>query len=113
MRIAIVTLVGNFNYGNVLQMYALQTTLQRLGHEVVIINRRANYPPLKLFLLRLLSVVKCAYRIYIRGDKDYVICNPFSASYNTQRNTTIDYAGLNYLIRSTLDYRIQFEVIES
>lgn len=90
MRIAIVTLVGNFNYGNVLQMYALQTTLQRLGHEVTIINRLDNYPPLKLFFLRLLSVLKCVYRIYIWGDKNCVVCNPLSAYYQTK----VDYKNI-------------------
>lgn len=101
MKIAIVTLVGNHNYGNVLQMYALQTTLQRLGHEVTIINRQANYPPLRLFFLRILSVIKCAYRIYIRRDKGCVICSPLSGYYQTK----VDYKNIKkfsdkYLKRS-------------
>lgn len=90
MKAAIVTLVGNHNYGNVLQMYALQTTLQRLGHKVTIINREANYPPLKLFFLRILSVIKCAYRIYICRKKDCVICSPLSGHYQTK----IDYKNI-------------------
>ena len=90
IKTAIVTLVGNYNYGNVLQMYALQTTLQRLGHEVTIINRQANFPPLNLFFLRILSVIKCAYRIYIRRDKDCVICSPLSGYYQTK----VDYKNI-------------------
>lgn len=38
MRIAIVTLVGNFNYGNRLQNYALQKVLESLGNEVLTIK---------------------------------------------------------------------------
>lgn len=33
MKVGIVTLYGNFNYGNRLQNYALQETLKKLGHE--------------------------------------------------------------------------------
>lgn len=36
MRIAILTLPLNTNYGGILQAYALQTVLQRMGHEVVV-----------------------------------------------------------------------------
>lgn len=39
MRIGIYTLPLNYNYGGLLQAYALQTTLQRMGHEVTIIDR--------------------------------------------------------------------------
>lgn len=34
MRIGIVTLFGNFNYGNRLQNYALHTVLSQMGHDV-------------------------------------------------------------------------------
>lgn len=38
MKVAIVTLVGDFNYGNRLQNYALQEVLTRLGADVVTID---------------------------------------------------------------------------
>ena len=34
MKIAIITLPLNTNYGGILQAYALQTVLQRMGHDV-------------------------------------------------------------------------------
>lgn len=40
MRIGILTLPLNTNYGGILQAYALQTVLQRIGHEVILIERR-------------------------------------------------------------------------
>lgn len=106
MKIAIITLVGNHNYGNVLQAYALQTTLQRMGHDVTIINRGANYPSFRLFCLRLLSIIKCAYRRYICGNKNYIICNPLSAHYQPQKNKEKDCSNIKafsdkYLKRST------------
>lgn len=39
MRIAILTLEIGSNYGGILQAYALQTILQRLGHTVVVLQR--------------------------------------------------------------------------
>lgn len=38
MRIGILTLPLHVNYGGILQAYALQTVLERMGHEVVVIN---------------------------------------------------------------------------
>lgn len=39
MRIGILTLPLHTNYGGILQAYALQTVLERMGHEVEIINK--------------------------------------------------------------------------
>ena len=38
MKIGILTLQYGFNYGGVLQCYALQSFLESLGHEVQVIN---------------------------------------------------------------------------
>ena len=43
MRIGILTLPVHINYGGILQAYALQTVLERLGHKVVILDRQVNY----------------------------------------------------------------------
>lgn len=42
MRIGILTFHSEINYGSVLQAYALQTHLQSLGHDVVIIDKWEN-----------------------------------------------------------------------
>ena len=39
MKIGILTLTLHTNYGGILQAYALQTVLERMGHEVVVFNR--------------------------------------------------------------------------
>lgn len=50
MKIGIITLPLNSNYGGVLQAYALQTVLKRMGHDVLEVelkkNLRWQYPPL-------------------------------------------------------------------
>lgn len=43
MRIGILTLPLHTNYGGILQAYALQTVLERMGHEVVVIDKIENY----------------------------------------------------------------------
>ena len=46
MRIGILTLPLHTNYGGILQAYALQTVLERMGHEVCLIEKRRK--PLRL-----------------------------------------------------------------
>lgn len=42
MKLAILTQPLFFNYGGLLQAYALQTILERMGHEVIILNRETT-----------------------------------------------------------------------
>lgn len=44
MKIAILSLVLHENYGGILQSYALQTVLERMGHTVEVLNRPPAYP---------------------------------------------------------------------
>lgn len=48
MRIGILTLPLNTNYGGILQAYALQTVLERMGHEVLVFDtpKKSTLPPL-------------------------------------------------------------------
>mgnify|MGYP003479226367 FL=1 len=39
MKIGILTLPLHTNYGGILQAYALQTVLERMGHEVVVFDK--------------------------------------------------------------------------
>ena len=58
MKIGILTLPFNCNYGGLLQCYALQSFLKGLGHEVVIIKRvfpkRISFKNKTLNLIKLL-----------------------------------------------------------
>lgn len=81
MKIAILTLPFNINYGGVIQCYALQTVLQRMGHEVIVLNRKFNNPRLREVMLRLGSIVKCFVRRYFLGNESIRLSNPFLHSY--------------------------------
>lgn len=59
MRIGILTLPLHTNYGGILQAYALQTVLERMGHEVVVFDT-PNQLPLPPLWKRPLSYAKRA-----------------------------------------------------
>lgn len=83
MKIAILTHPLWTNYGGILQAYALQTYLTRMGHNVVVINREYwDYPSIKLFLLRLGITIKNFIRVYLLKRRQYTIMNPISAHYH-------------------------------
>ena len=65
MKIGILTLPLHTNYGGILQAYALQTTLQKMGHEVVVIDKRQNF---KLPLhKKIIACTKQAIKRYLLG----------------------------------------------
>ncbi len=70
MKIGIVTLPFNWNYGGILQTYALQSVLKKLGHEPITINRDTVVMPLKMkifsFLRRLFLRVIFRKKVVVR-----------------------------------------------
>lgn len=71
MKIGILTLPLHTNYGGILQAYALQTVLQRMGHEVIVLNRdRDLYRNLGR---RMLSLAKyLVYKYLLRRRVKYL-----------------------------------------
>lgn len=67
MKIGILSLVLHTNYGGILQSYALQTVLERMGHDVVVLNRDRNIP----WSLRrhIINYSKYLIKRYIQGRK--------------------------------------------
>ena len=67
MKIGILTLPLHTNYGGILQAYALQTVLERMGHEVIVLNRdRSIYSPKRK---QILSYIVCLIKKYCLGRK--------------------------------------------
>lgn len=74
MKIGILTHPLDYNYGCLLQAYALQKTIKSMGHEVVTINRFSN--PKVAFLAQFKNWAKRIANHYIKG-KDVRLCwNP-------------------------------------
>ena len=87
MKIAILTLPLHTNYGGILQAYALQTVLERMGHEVTHLQPKVEYFRLHNPVLMPLVWCKRLYRKYFQGDRELsVFENPYKwARKNTDR----------------------------
>lgn len=72
MRIGILTLPLHTNYGGILQAYALQTVLERMGHKVNVIGTPVIVKHLPLWR-KILSVSKRLCQRYLLGRKDILI----------------------------------------
>lgn len=76
MKIGILTLPFNNNYGGYLQAYALMTVLKILGHDVELIYRKHNKRPLSLRIKYFLkTLIKCCIgrkhgRLLLDQDKE-------------------------------------------
>lgn len=68
MRIGILTLPPHINYGGILQAYALQTVLERMGHKVEVFNNEITLSRIPLWK-RPLSYTKRFIQRYVVGDK--------------------------------------------
>ncbi len=85
MKIAILTLPLHTNYGGILQAYALQTVLERMGHEVT--HLQAKHSRLHNPVVMPLVWCKRLYRKCFQGDNQLpVFENPYKwARKNTDR----------------------------
>lgn len=70
MKIGILTLPLHVNYGGILQAYALQTILERMGHDVVVITK-SPYLSLPIWK-RPFSYFKRAIKKYIQGKETLI-----------------------------------------
>lgn len=102
MKIAVLTQPLGKNYGGILQAYALQNILIRMGHDSVIIDRQDNYPSFKLLLWRLASFVKCLIKKYIKKDPNILVLNPVAVNYITDRRLSYDYTKIEGFINDNL-----------
>lgn len=67
MKIAILTLPVYSNYGGIIQCYALQTVLERMGHEVQVLKKpqyRYSY-----YIIYPLAVCKRLFKRFVLGQK--------------------------------------------
>lgn len=74
MKIAILTLPLNLNYGGILQCYALQTILERMGHEVQVLTR-PRYGR-SYYIIYPLAVCKRLLKRFVLGKKVAILKAP-------------------------------------
>ena len=73
MKIGIVTLPIQSNYGGILQAYAMQTILERMGHSVNVIgvNPIKKLPPKYIYLLRIWKKKVLHKSVHVFYERDY------------------------------------------
>lgn len=83
MKIGILTQPLQANYGGIIQNWALQQTLVRLGHQPETIFRQYDSPEpsLSLYFRRCLSFGKCLFKRLILRNKSVGLMNPFGRMY--------------------------------
>lgn len=74
MKIVILTLPLKFNYGGILQCYALQTVLERQGHEVQVLTR-PRYGR-SYYIIYSLAVCKRLLKRFVLGKKVAILKAP-------------------------------------
>lgn len=102
MKIGILSLPLHTNYGGILQAYALQTVLERMGHEVVVFNHERKY---NLPLWRMpLSYTK-------RIIKKYILCRKDTRIFSEQHQKK-DYAIISQHTQRFIDTYIHTYNVE-
>lgn len=69
MKIGILTLPLHTNYGGILQAYALQTVLERMGHEVVLFTKKPKIPMLPLWKSPFVYGWRLCSRLFLNPHK--------------------------------------------
>lgn len=109
MNIGIITLPLYTNYGGILQAYALQTVLKKMGHTPITMTQAAELPANKL-LLPLKWIKRGLYK-YLKGDRTPVFLEQvFCRTYPTVSQYTqpfIDRHITTLQIRSAKELRQQ------
>lgn len=112
MKIGIITFHASFNYGSMLQAYALQTFLERQGHKVEIINFRTRIQkdiyPWPLFRLSRHPHIKGSLRrILLEPSSVLPLCKKwllFNKFFNSYLHITKEYSTVEELEQANFSY---------
>ena len=105
MKIGILTQPLQRNYGGIIQNWALQETLRRMGHEPEMIFRQADTSRSRfggITILRCCSLVKCIIYKILLGRRDVVLRNPFDRTYNPRQPRYADGKFIKRIQRSRI-----------
>ena len=101
MKIGILTQPLHYNYGGILQNWALQQVLFAMGHQPEMIFLCCGKRPKgKLLMRRCLSLTKCLVKKYLLGCKNIYIYSLFDPQYSPNNPMYVD-AGFVHNIRKT------------
>lgn len=113
MKIGILTLPFHINYGGILQAYALQTVLERMGHEVVVLQNDLKDSNWSLFYKRMRKIVKKLFvdhrtnifqdkmdkeRIIYESQETFKFTNSYLKLYPTRKWSDILDYGIDVIV---------------
>lgn len=103
MRIGILTLPLHTNYGGILQAYALQTVLERMGHNVVVIEQESKSRT--SYLKMLFKLIPRLYKRKIQKKDIQLLPEIFERRFKPviQKNTN-DFIKKNLNVKSDFSY---------
>lgn len=102
MKVAILTLPVHINYGGILQAYALQTVLRKMGHEVTILHHVKQNKDIPIWHLPLKFAKRLIKKILI--DHHTIV-------FEKQRRD-VEYPILTQHIKKFIDTHLHLRVIE-
>lgn len=112
MKIGILTLPQETNYGGILQTFAMQHTLRKMGHDAITIDRhnKREYPSLKIHIA---GYLKRLAEHYLRGKNVSTKWNPFEsdAEYKEKSRETQKFIERNIKLTRKI-YSEQLKEIE-
>lgn len=102
MRIGILTLPLHTNYGGILQAYALQTVLERMGHEVSFITLKVKSERHGLIIRIVLDIIK-SFKTTIVPDKYSHNSSKYTEKFVKKWIKRDEYYSLNEITESKYD----------
>ena len=108
MKIAILTQPLKSNYGGLLQAYALQKSLSKLGHDATTVNR-FFLPKTKLKVLE--NFIKRVLLVYIKGRKDIEVfpLQPSKKEQEIMATNTSAFIKNNIALTKTISSTVELE----
>lgn len=101
MKIAIITLPLQTNYGGILQAYALQFVLKKMGHEVSTLNGQNTID--NSFFHELLSMLKYSIKKYIYDSNYIIFFGRYKKKYHSYFTREINRFVTNNIQLQTID----------
>lgn len=101
MKIGILTQPPHINYGGVIQNWALQQVLKRMGHEPILINRAYGTPYSTFCSIQIRASISAFIHRYFLGNTRHFIRNPFKKGFTFFYPLCCDKKFVNQKIKKT------------
>lgn len=120
MKLAILTLPLHSNYGGILQAYALQTVVERMGHEVVIVNLPIRKESRKVIFSTYLKRFVAKYFLFrpkpLRAwptKNERNIINQFTDQFIKRNLAVVECRSISYLYELTMKEKFDGYIVGS